>query len=605
MKKPFSFLYQKISCILLCVLLLALQIHAAANQIRNSGERDMHVRVLLSRLNLKERMDLTLTAPYQLELSNELSMYFQSGSELTFLISEDNLILHYQGMSIPVGKSVNMHRIDTETSEKQGFYLTNFPALYLGDLHLSVTEGSLHAILRIHVEDYLLGVVPYEMSNAFPLEALKAQAVAARTYALRNQNQYDKYDVVDTTNDQVFKGYIPGNERAEQAVWETRGICGSYKGRLAQCYYSASNGGQMEAVNKVWPGDMDFGYYATGDDPYDLANPESIVRRVKLNKYYGNNETAPYALRLLLSEKLMNQFEENDFDTSPESIRVDRVNAVAVDTPADQGSKLMTMLHMSFDISIRPLKKESTQIIDQNPDEVSLFSSKMPINPYISATDFIPVATIEPRLMQQPEYGEFTPLEEPIVLSIPIFPDAEDSFGMNIISNYENEIWSIKEDEKSFTIEARRYGHGVGMSQRGAQWMAAEYGKSYQEILKFYYPGMDLVRYNDHVRNHTVTDLSLLTTPGPAPSPTPRPTLMPVTHTAGAGQWYAKVTEIAEDSSLNLRSEPSLNADILMRIYKGQLLLVLERCPQEGWVHVKTDTAEGYVLESFLTDEIP
>jgi len=76
-----------------------------------------------------------------------------------------------------------------------------------------------------------------------------------------------------------------------------------------------------------------------------------------------------------------------------------------------------------------------------------------------------------------------------------------------------------------------------------------------------------------------------------------------VTRAAEAGQYYAAVTEIADDSSLNLRSEPSMNGKILMRLYKGQKLLVLEECPEEGWVKVCTDAVEGYVMASFLTSD--
>ena len=76
---------------------------------------------------------------------------------------------------------------------------------------------------------------------------------------------------------------------------------------------------------------------------------------------------------------------------------------------------------------------------------------------------------------------------------------------------------------------------------------------------------------------------------------------MPVTIEALEGQYYAEVTGISADSSLNLRSEPNLNGTILMRLYKGQKLLVMEECIEEGWVKVKTDAAEGYVVKSYLT----
>ena len=67
------------------------------------------------------------------------------------------------------------------------------------------------------------------------------------------------------------------------------------------------------------------------------------------------------------------------------------------------------------------------------------------------------------------------------------------------------------------------------------------------------------------------------------------------------GAYLAAVTEIDDDSSLNLRLEPSQGADILRRLYKHQRLIVLGTAAEEGWVHVKTDVIEGYVMASFIT----
>ena len=157
------------------------------------------------------------------------------------------------------------------------------------------------------------------------------------------------------------------------------------------------------------------------------------------------------------------------------------------------------------------------------------------------------------------------------------------------------------ETSEAYTLEARRYGHGVGMSQRGAEWMAGYYQKSYQDILNFYYPGMELKTFPEMQRVFHQPDAVLASTAGPAPSPTPRPTPMPLTLALNEGEWYAAVTEISADSSLNLRAEPSLNGEILMRLYKGQELIVSERCAEEGWVRVRMDAIEGYVMESYLT----
>lgn len=586
--------YRKVCAWLLAVgmILSVLPWSAAEGEIPLAEERSQMVRVHLTRLDITDRMDVTLGCDYRMTASDGKHLYFRKGSELAFLLRDGSIYLHYADMSADVGANLLLQRAVTQDAQADGFYLTNYPTLYLGDLQLDLTDGVIRPILHIHVEDYLLGVVPYEMGDSFPLEALKAQAVAARTYALRKQNEQNAFDLVDTTNDQVFKGYLPGSPISEQAVAETRGVCGFYKGKLAQCYYSASNGGQMELVESVWPVKEDFGYYTFGEDPYDVANPLSIVRSFELRKEYSDE--GPYVLRRYLSETMGEQMAKKGYDAAPESIRIDGVASAVLDTPNQSGSKLMTMLRLRLRVSARTRSDVAIRVVDADPEEVSLFMQ----NPNVT---FAPVVTLAPTATPEPVYGDFEPLAEEVHLEIPVFPTAEDVFGMDILSNYENEIWTIAETDEAFVLEARRYGHGVGMSQRGAQWMAGVEGKTYRDVLSFYYPGLKLMQYPDLPVQMVQAEEALISTPGPAPSPTPRPTLMPLTIEPADGQFYAAVTEIDEGSSLNLRSEPSMNGKILMRLYKNQKLLVLEECPEEGWVRVCTDTAEGYVMASFLT----
>ena len=562
---------------------------ALAEDIPEAPKRSQIIRVALTRLGVTDRMDLTLKGGFRITADELGEVYVSDGSELAVLLKADSLYLYTDEMALRAGQSLRLER----TQEDGGFYLTNFPALYLGDLSLDISDGKLRPVLAIHVEDYLMGVGPYEMSDSFPLEALKAQAVAARTYAMRRQNSDMPYDVVDTTNDQVFKGYIAGNAQAERAIAETRDVCGFFKGELAQCFYSASNGGQMELVETVWPQRGNYGYYVFGEDPYDVENPQSVVRSFEMLK--SSTEPAPYALRKYLSESLAELLTSLQYDSAPESIRVDEILSVSVDEPVKPGDKRMTLLHIALKISGRTRGHGvSIRLVDRDTEEVSLFEQTVSTP---APTLAPPAATEEPEII----YGPFTPIEQEIMLEIPIFPDAEDAFGMDISPNYENEIWQVVEKEDRFILEARRYGHGVGMSQRGAQWMAGVYEKNYREILAFYYPGMDLMRYPEQPVQIAKLDAALAETAGPAPTVTPRPTLMPMTQPAEEGEWIAEVTEISDDSSLNLRSEPSLSGQIAMRLYKGQLLLVAERCAEEGWVRVRTDTAEGYVMEKYLT----
>lgn len=594
---------------------LAAPVLADSAEIPSAGQTiDPQVRVLLRRLQITDRIDVSLSSAYGLCTEQGTELYLPGGSQISFQLKEGSIFVYCGALTLNGGADLTLTRYADPGATEIGFRRVNYPALYQGDLRLKISEGALLPILTLHVEDYLLGVVPYEMSNSFPLEALKAQTVAARTYVLRKRSPDADYDVVDTTNDQVFRGYISGYGNAEKAVEETYGVCGFYKGKLAQCYYAASNGGQTELVESVWPGGGDYGYYAVADDPYDVENPYSVVKSVTLQKSYTNEEhdIAPYGLRNLLATVLRDELTALGFDPAPASIRVNTVSDVRL---SGEGKRMDT-LYLTVQISGRTRQDAAVPAVDSDQEEVSLVldgsaetAAPTPASfpsPEVSAAHSdasSPTPSAAPSATSAPVYGPFTAIEQPFQLEIAIFPTAEKLLAMSISSNYENELWTLVETDTAYRLEARRFGHGVGMSQRGAEWMAGRYQKTYQEILAFYYPGMSLMRYDFAESALPAAPEALAATPGPAPTPTPRPTLMPVSEQPADGQWIALVTGIDDDSSLNLRSLPDLSGDIVMRLYKNQRLLVLERCEEEGWVKVRTDAAEGYVMESYLTAE--
>jgi peptidoglycan hydrolase-like amidase len=97
---------------------------------------------------------------------------------------------------------------------------------YLGNIKFTVSGSSVRAINTIDLEQYLYGVVAAEMGNGFPLEALKAQAVCARCYAIRkidSSDSSDTYDIVGTSSDQAYKGYNASYTRVIEAVDATKG----------------------------------------------------------------------------------------------------------------------------------------------------------------------------------------------------------------------------------------------------------------------------------------------------------------------------------------------------------------------------------------------
>ena len=129
------------------------------------------VRVLLRRLNLTDRIDLTLEGAYQAETKNGTRLLLPAGSGVTVQIRQDRLILFLGEISVDAGASLSLTR-QASSGEDGSFRVLPWEGRYAGNLMLTVAGGQLQPVVSMSVEDYLPGVVPYEMSDSFPLEAL-------------------------------------------------------------------------------------------------------------------------------------------------------------------------------------------------------------------------------------------------------------------------------------------------------------------------------------------------------------------------------------------------------------------------------------------------
>lgn len=541
------------------------------------------IRVWLNRLKLEDTLRIDVQGTYML---SDNSMTFSDGAQIAVVLREGKLVLHAQQVAVVMGDEVKLMRCDENSSLR----LNDSDGLYEGDLLLTIKDDEIRAILHIYIEDYLLGVVPYEMGDSFPLEALKAQAIAARTYALKRSGSQEDYDVEDTTNDQAYRGRSDSSPVSEQAVRETVGLCGAYKGKLADCYYSASNGGQTELGAHVWPKDDPdaYGYMDMRDDPFDYENDASTVKKYTLMKKPGKTGVGP-ALHSALVSQLKEPLAKLGYTAEDDLIRIDRVENVILHTPKfDEPSRLMTQVQFDLKISVRECTFRDTTV--ESPADTAQGASG-------NAQQSMPSPTPAPTAT--PAYSPYKAIKEVLSVTLPVFPEAEKAMGLSI-NVYQNELIRVVDIGSAFVFESRRYGHGVGMSQRGAQQMAAKYGMSSEQILAFYYPEMDIMLYDAQRNPMPTPDMNLMATPAPTPSPTPRPTLMPVTvDQMPRGAYLAIVSNISEESSLNLRERASMSSEVLRRLYKNQQLIVLKDMA-DGWSHVKTDVIEGYVRSEYL-----
>lgn len=121
------------------------------------------------------------------------------------------------------------------------------------------THGTVTVVNVIGLEDYVRGVVPNELS--YPaLEALKAQAIAARTYALKNRGQFgsEGFDLLPTTRSQVYRGLSSETPLTTRAVDETRGIVATYNGEPINALYTSTCGGRTEDAGNIFNGDIPY-----------------------------------------------------------------------------------------------------------------------------------------------------------------------------------------------------------------------------------------------------------------------------------------------------------------------------------------------------------
>jgi stage II sporulation protein D len=164
----------------------------------------------------------------------------------------------------PVGRSL--------TLEPNGGNLVTWgDTNYRGALRLTAKGNNFQIINVVDLESYLRGVVAAEMPGSWSLEALKAQAVAARTYVLYSMKPTNTYDICATTDCQKYSGVAKEHPSSDQAVFETAGQVLTYGGAFAKTYFHSDSGGVLASPQEVWGGVVDY-LPAHNDVAYDTPH---------------------------------------------------------------------------------------------------------------------------------------------------------------------------------------------------------------------------------------------------------------------------------------------------------------------------------------------
>lgn len=194
--------------------------------------------------------------------------------------------------------------------------------------------NNLTVINYVGLEDYVKGVLPYEISADWPAEAQKAQAVCARSFALGTHKHTSAgYDLCNTTNCQMYLGTNLATAESDAAVEATRGEYLSYDGELVIGYFFSSDGGATEDAVNVWGGDYPYlqgkvDPYETYDSSWSVTLTADEVRQKLLNAGYTIGTVANVAVTKRTDTDNVNEVTVTDTDGKKVTIQRDSVRTV-------------------------------------------------------------------------------------------------------------------------------------------------------------------------------------------------------------------------------------------------------------------------------------
>lgn len=388
-----------------------------------------------------DKIDLKLEGEF---FSLDPTLSLKEGVNYTITLNKGKLYIKQKGEKI---QQINEGLVLVPKSYDYNHvvYINERP--YLGAMEFVVEEkGSIRPINQLPLEDYLKGVVPFEVFSSWGLETLKAQTLAARTYAVSKLGQV----IDDTISYQAYGGY-EWDENTTKAVEETKGEVITFNNRLVETFYSASNGGVTENNANVWGG-QELSYFPVKKDPYDPIHPWQYKLHQTQIDYNQINFDDP---------TWWGQLKEKDMEIT---------------------NSIKGWLNRNgYPGEIKILEIADFQLKGDKLDSQRSVNGSITIN-----------------FMRQLLEGLV--LFEQVELKDVNLNRIRPMIGGTVFKSYLIDSLELKGDV--YTMKGRGYGHGVGMSQWGAHYMGVQ-GKNYREIISFYYPGTTIMDESAKVLQQT------------------------------------------------------------------------------------------------------
>ena len=518
-------------CMLAAVLLAAFMPAGAAMAAADYS----FIRVLLSTPHNTDPIKIAVKGSYTIK---EKPDYVVTAGDYIVKLSGSTVQLEKDGVTTSIGTKCTFVPANY-TSTSNMITLKSNSRRYVGDVFFyknkfKKNDGSivdkLHMVNRVPMEYYVYGVVGPEIGANSHMEALKAQAVAARGYAINQLAPGEpNYEVGDTSKYQVYHGY-DGNARVIQAVDATRGQVVSYNGKICNTFFGASNGGQTELPGNAFGGgsskNAQYPYLAQKNDPYDIGNTASKEQiflipkqidsvtgdvvvvdsgrtKVRIRSAENSNiilttvdggasfpyvgETGDWYIILYdgknayISKQFTSKQNNGGSGNFPYVYKGSQLNALQKAVYNALGSSNVSSQNNVQLVSVQSITNGTEQWPGTGSRCYATATAVVNVRYLNNSGNVITKDGVKCTLtLLNKSDGKYT--------------YSHDFFDSTLRMRSVEEVKSGGQ-VTGWNLVARRFGHGVGLSQRGAQQRARD-DQSYQEILAFYYDKTQLITVN-------------------------------------------------------------------------------------------------------------
>ena len=418
------------------------------------------IKVLITK-NKKIRIRADRSIPLIIESQKFSNKKFKG---LTLKLENNRKFMFFDKNKQKIYDLKNKDNFVVKTLDNRGIWVGQ--KRYSGKLEIFAIHNAILVVNVLGVEDYLSSVVGSEMPTKWPIEALKAQAIASRTYALKQKGN-SLYDIDSTNRNQVYRGLEARTYKTTKAVNSTKSLVMIYKNKLINSLFHSSSAGMTENSQDVW--ESKYPYLSSVKD-FDKDNP-----KLRWQKRFSNEQLQKLFPRI----GVIKQIEILDITNTG------RVKNVKIQ--GENGSYQISGVNIrkrmnlkSTLIRFKLIEDKQTKSDDENHKQSSTTSlEEKPITYIVKGGDSL-FDIADQYNVTFNEIVALNSIADPSIINI-----------NQILLIPRNPVKDVPIQEKILVVSGYGSGHGVGMSQWGAKYMASK-GLRAEEILKHFYRGVKI-----------------------------------------------------------------------------------------------------------------